>query len=425
MNKLHKYSFSISHILLFFYIFNFRLIKNLKFSSSSIVIAVFLTAYMFFNRKYMLYCLRWYKSKYNLRIIVVGSLLILIMCFTTIMQDAFDFEIVRLLINELLIVEIGFLLIAFMDYKEKKDSIIDILIDVFFIQSLIQNFSIVNEKFRNITNIFRDDAVIMQSLRDYGGARGTAISGSAFFGLAVAYGILFVIIVYHWKEWKYKHTITRVIVLVILCLGAISAGRTSFVGIAIALLYFFIENLKKCNYLRTRNGMLGFCFIMCILLISFCMIVQKSKSNYSLKIFFEYSSEFFRNFMDGKGLSSSSTESLFGKMYFSLNFKQILIGDGRYIDGGLYYMHTDAGYMRTILFGGIGAFFLLLYYQIQFMNTGIKYCKILNFNIFILLSLLVFEIKGDVIGMLQILQAIFTITYGSIILNSSKNNYRG
>lgn len=44
---------------------------------------------------------------------------------------------------------------------------------------------------------------------------------------------------------------------------------------------------------------------------------------------------------------------LLNRMLFIPDFKTILIGDGRYTENELYYMETDAGIMRPLLFGGL------------------------------------------------------------------------
>lgn len=400
-------------LFMFLYIFNFRLIKTTSLSSTVIVVAILLCLCLLINKQYLNCYKRYLLSRYNIGIILWGSLTILVMLLVTIIQDIFDLELVRLMCNQIFIIEVGIMLVAFYDFKNKLSQIIDILIDAFIIQSIIQIFSIVSESFRELTNIFRDDMVIYYSMRDYAGSRGVAISGAAFFGLAVAYGIIFIIIVYHWNHWKYNSLAARIALLTLLFIGAMSAGRTAIIGFGIAVFYFCIANLKKVSlHTKTKNILCFFCVLLGTVLAGCFFLSQKNE--YSIKIFMEYSLEFIDNFISGRGLTSSSTNNLFHGMYFPLSLKQYLIGDGQYMDGSLYYMHTDAGYMRMVLYFGIGGFILLCIYQMQLLKLSNKTSKEKILLSFIFITLLIFQIKGDVIGLLQILQAILIVLHAGI-----------
>lgn len=62
----------------------------------------------------------------------------------------------------------------------------------------------------------------------------------------------------------------------------------------------------------------------------------------------------------------TSADNLIYNMYFMPSEDSILFGDGRYTNSdGSYYMHTDAGYMRIVLFmGAMGAGMVYLSYVI-------------------------------------------------------------
>jgi hypothetical protein len=87
-------------------------------------------------------------------------------------------------------------------------------------------------------------------------------------------------------------------------------------------------------------------------------------------------------------------------MYTMPSSGTLIFGDGRYVDGKGYYMHTDVGFLRPIFFWGI--FPTLLYYSIFFVIIiPIKYkLKRENGSVFCLLclfQLLFFEIKGEIL----------------------------
>src|SRR5690606_31294028 len=67
-----------------------------------------------------------------------------------------------------------------------------------------------------------------------------------------------------------------------------------------------------------------------------------------------YALEMIYNFLQSGKLSTVSTDKL-SKMYFSVPYDTLLFGDGHWNDpdGVGYYMQTDAGYMRHVLYFGL------------------------------------------------------------------------
>lgn len=101
--------------------------------------------------------------------------------------------------------------------------------------------------------------------------------------------------------------------------------------------------------------------------------------------------------------NTGSVETLLDRMYWMPEMKTFLLGDG-YYNGtdGLYYMHTDSGIMRLMLYFGI------INYLIGIAATGISYAllcgkmktklrtqeKIFAFLLMAIVTIL-FEIKGE------------------------------
>ena len=63
------------------------------------------------------------------------------------------------------------------------------------------------------------------------------------------------------------------------------------------------------------------------------------------------------NLLHGEGFVSSSTDTLMKNHLFMPTLKQFIQGDGMYMTGelvvGRYYGHTDSGFLRQILYGGV------------------------------------------------------------------------
>lgn len=104
------------------------------------------------------------------------------------------------------------------------------------------------------------------------------------------------------------------------------------------------------------------------------------------------------NLLETGRIQSKSTNILWD-MWFVPNFKTIFMGDGYYtspITTG-YYMGTDVGFLRPILFFGI--LFASLYYLVPIM-LAINIAKYNNRNsklliAMLLIAVLLFEIKGE------------------------------
>ena len=334
--------------------------------------------------------------------------------FNTCIQGAWDFEFVSVLVHQLIILECGFLLIAaFKMYK--IINILDVIIDCFIAQSAIIIFSILIPAFRTATNIFRNDSTLKQAYEQYGNARGMALAGSSFFGLAVPYGILFIILAYHWSNWKYKTAYQRIVVILILLFGAVSAGRTSLIGLFISIIYYIVLDFKFCKRIayKKRNVFILICMLLTGSLVVFVAFSRQINNN-ALEVLNRYSFEMIRNFINGKGFTSTSGNALLN-MYVPISVKQFLIGDGIYVLNGQYYMDTDVGYLRGLLYFGILGFIILCIYQWYIIKIPGKNRRKVCLVLCIYLTLFIFELKGEVIGILIMLQALLVLVRESLI----------
>lgn len=110
--------------------------------------------------------------------------------------------------------------------------------------------------------------------------------------------------------------------------------------------------------------------------------------------------EFVYNFTEGKGIQTESTNVL-QSMVFIPDVSTLILGDWTYTgNDGLYYMHTDSGYMRNVLL--FGAPLTLCYIVSDWLlisrscGTNIRQSKLASFGLFIIL--LILHIKGEVLA---------------------------
>lgn len=176
-------------------------------------------------------------------------------------------------------------------------------------------------------------------------------------------------------------------------LGGFFYSRTSIISLFIVLVISVLYSLKSKNVYKI--------FILLITIICFGLILQNvistADSNDSLRWIFEP----VINFMNEGKFTTSSSNHLLNDMLFSITPETFIFGDGRYVGPYGYYMKTDVGFMRLLLyFGFFGV--LLTYYTDVLILKRIKdtFSKKINRLVFIilLLTFAIFEFKGESIG---------------------------
>ncbi|MEE6032174.1 hypothetical protein [Avibacterium paragallinarum] len=201
------------------------------------------------------------------------------------------------------------------------------------------------------------------------------ITSSAFFQLSAFYILLLHFLLAYNKA---HNQLSAVYLFLILCIGLIS-GRTFLLLSIVSIAIYF-----KWKYLPA----LGLFGLLCLGLALY----------YPKNPYVAHALEPLINLINHQGLSSSSTDTLMKRHLFIPELKQILWGDGRYImPNGKYYGLTDSGFLRQLLYGGIG------YLSVCFLFTAYFVRKVaLNwFNgswLFILSTLFilsVLNIKAD------------------------------
>lgn len=127
----------------------------------------------------------------------------------------------------------------------------------------------------------------------------------------------------------------------------------------------------------------------------------------------------FRNFLKTGEFNNYSFDRLFEQMIFMPSPSTFLIGDGYYTNptGSGYYMHTDSGFMRQILFWGIGMTFFTYFITIKSINSLGRHYKILIFLLLIIFA--GFEIKGEVYY--EFISLVLAIS----VLQNPKKIYKG
>lgn len=224
-------------------------------------------------------------------------------------------------------------------------------------------------------------------------------------GIKCAFANLFVLF-FGFKNLRKKNRIgMKIWVLYLLTiLGEFLYSRTSLLLSIIFLILFVVMVLTKLGRITK--------FIEFVLLIFFAasivilLIGQFEGDNASLA----WQLEVFTNMSNGRGFNATSL-NIMRRMAFVPDISTLLFGDGRYagVNGG-YYMSTDLGYMRSILYYGLIGLLFVVILIVATLKTILKIRKEPEYSMLAIMSFIafvVFEIKGECMGVFY--PVIFTL----------------
>src|SRR5690606_35287696 len=300
-------------------------------------------------------------EKYVLRILF-GYVFVIVLGFLYVLgHGTYEFSILRANFLTLFIVATGFLLYTFInkdvDLKDRERLILKLFIIVFLIQSIIQTAAFIFPAVKSFVNTFQKEDV---AEKDYGGIRALALTGNPFFALASGYGLVFIFFIRYIIISKEYFSLKNSLYFILLFVGSFYAGRTAFIGVLFAIFYLVLSQGKRFRKIYEFLKLLCLTGVFTTLIYLFFLptAVRDIVDNKLLPFAFEL----YYNYNETGSFSTSSTDAL-KEMYFPVRYETFLFGDAMFVDiNGSYYMHTDAGYMRYLLFYGVfGSIFILLY----------------------------------------------------------------
>ena len=145
--------------------------------------------------------------------------------------------------------------------------------------------------------------------------------------------------------WKFN------ICILILLIGNMCYGRSglviSVINLSVFLLtLYFNKQGRVLAYPICSGGIITF------------ILIFKEK-NEKLQNWYNWYFSVINNFMETGKFTTGSLESMY-RMYFIPALETVAVGDGRYMEGSLYYKGTDIGWLRPVLYYGL--FYTLLGY---------------------------------------------------------------
>lgn len=343
---------------LFFFLFVF--IYGLSISSLNIDITIFLNLIMLcfsvfiFKDGFVI-------SKGILCLFLFLLIDVSICIIVPILYNTYDFDILKTKINLLVSLFNVYSISFYLNKYYSKSYIYSILTVVLIVQSIIICLSLLNPDFGAfIGYISKSSSSVERMLSKYSGARGLGLTTFTAFGLSIILGLQLLVLCYSYVK-NYISTHLFIVTLVLSTIASLSAGRTAFLGLLLGLITLAFTKKSSRNLILS---VVGFTLSIMYLL----TIDVKSIESPSLSVLYNYALEPILNYKSGQGLATTSTVGL-QNMYFKLTNNQFFFGDGLYSGpDGTYYLGTDAGYMRFILFYGVFASVLL--YSAFFLFCG-------------------------------------------------------
>lgn len=262
-------------------------------------------------------------------IAIIG--LIIVSALPMLLHQTYDFSVTIMYVKTLLLFLLGIGLFHYLYYPNNQQLFLRDLKIGILIQFSIGLLALFGVSF--IIDFALSTNVVLP--RFYGSEqeyRLYNITSSAFFQLSLFYiFLLHFILAYNEKH----NNIHSIFIFLILCIGLISGRSFLILSLISVILYF------KWRYVP--------------ILLLFVVICLFLATQFTEHKYVEHALEPLINLIYGKGSVSSSTDTLVQKHLFIPTIKQILIGDGYYftVQGG-YYGGTDSGFLRQLLYGGIG-----------------------------------------------------------------------
>ncbi|WP_272661120.1 hypothetical protein [Providencia sp. PROV163] len=309
----------------------------------------------------------------NLKLLLVIAIFLIVSLIPAIVHYTFDFSVFLMYLRMLLYSILLYLL--YLAIPQKSCFILYLKKSIYF-QFLVVILCVLAPE------AFQDFIFSVHTVEDYfydseQGYRVYIFTSMAFFQLSLFFGFVFNFFLNLYLEKKVNLT---PLLLCFVC-GMIS-GRSFLLFAAISI---FISGFNLKLIIASLIAAISIYFI---------------AVNFQDNIYIYHALEPIINYINDKGLQSSSSDNLINNMLIFPSDKQILVGDGIYTnDDKSYYMHTDSGYLRQIFYGGILYLSLCLtltIYIVKRVSANWFQSKKLKFFISSMLIFSIGHVKADV-----------------------------
>jgi len=406
-------------IVLFLIVFNFRVPV---FYNSAFVSMILSTFYYILKRDGI--PLTYFFQRYNAVILIGTVLLALVVSLIGFLHhtDAMPARAMRVWIEFMMLGSVIFALPLFFEKKEATalEEISVIICYTFALQGVISLAAYLYLPLGNylfemkpdtVKETALDPAATLPIFRLYN------LSGTIFVELTAAFGVAF--IVYFWlmlrDNQSYVSGWKKYLIFVFIFMGTAFAGRTGFIGLVMGLGGWIFFSFTKVFTFIKRNAMYLIGFPLFLALTYNFVLTDKQRQSFSNDLF-PFAFEWYYNYRDYGKLEVNSVEAT-PYHYFYLYDKTLLTGHGIDAFGGhSIYHHSDAGYINTLVFGGIPLLLCLIIYQSLYLITPINIAQKtnsrdsqINLGFFVLIFIYIFivEVKAPTAGYMHLIEVMY------------------
>ena len=283
--------------------------------------------------------------------------------------------------------------------------ITDAIIIVVFVQVIISFIMYLNPEIKAILFSVLHFSAKDREIIDWNGGIRLIGFGSTFFGSGIVNGLALILLSFklRFQPLSFFHFFIFSFFYLIILFGGMMMSRTTVIGALVGLICYFPSSAYRLVLTNKFLYLIRTVLIMLIVCLCFFIVLPFSIKE-KIAVLSEYSFELVVNYVEGTGVSSTSTNRL-REMYetYPDNLKTIIIGDGFYTApdaSGGYYKQIDIGYFRLIFYFGIlGLFFFILfqYSVIRMACKSFPKMKLSFYLCFILFLLLNLKGVADIV----------------------------
>lgn len=339
---------------------------------------------------------------------------IILSIFTALLNKTYDFQFVRYSLSFVLMFFAAYFIVGLvkqLKLQVSKKLMLEIIVYAIFMQLIISFWMYLSPSFQKIViqNIYFND-LALSKIQELTGKRVIGF-GRLFFssGIYSGLGLIFLsFLLVHYSKTIKQLTWNITLFLLIFAIGMM-ISRTTLIGAGLALLYLLMPHANnfKLTIRKSTIKIITLLVTLPIILLGGLLLLKPDFLN-SISNIIQFGFELFFNIFDGRGIQTSSTNTLMKMFVWPNNLKTWAIGDGLWDinDGMNYYMDTDVGYSRLIFYFGLAGLFSFFYYQYYLLKKSFGQTL---FSAILFLYILVLNIKG--IAEISVALMLFYITF--------------
>lgn len=414
-------------ILLFLIIFNFHLPIVVYSSFLSVLLA---GGYYVISGQKLPFYYFFYKH-----VFIILSALLALSFISYLISSAYitlDYDVTKVFLLQLtMMICLVFVLPAIIGENESNafENALSVVCYAFAIQGFIQISCLIYQPLARFMLSLQNEDIISRLEISNSYFRGYSLTGSPFFELPAGFGVAFICFfrLILDKYRPYFKGFSTYIVFLLLLVGASFSGRTAFTGLAFGVVLYILCSLSIANTFRSVITLISFSIFLC--LIYFLILTPSLRKTIDENVL-PFAFEFLYRYGEAGNLGTESSDYLIENFYYMPDTDTVIFGTGHYTNkDGTYYGHTDAGYMRSLLFGGIFYSLALLIYQLLFFISPLSDARSRGksgkedylFLLSLLLHILVVNYKGEALGRMNIMQVLMLFITTSYVIRSFRS----